>query len=94
MEIPTDPIEVARLIAKIQLESKVSHSNVVFILFNKGRYFETSIHSHSLLVSLSKAIKVKIQFNNMLAGSPTKLVALVKALNKRGYYASVKLDWF
>ena len=63
------------------------------ILFNKGKYFETSIYDRALLVSLSKAAKIKIEFNYMLVGTAEELVRLVKAFNKRGHYVQIKQDW-
>ena len=69
-----------------------NHQNIS-VLFNKGRYFEMSIYNKDLLISISKAIKCKIQYNNMLVGSKDKLEALVKAFNKRNYYVNINVDW-
>lgn len=62
------------------------------VLFNKGRYFELSMYDRDLLVSISKAIKCKIEYG-MICGPKSKLPALAKALNKRNMYLKIKIDW-
>lgn len=64
-----------------------------WILFNKARYFEMTISDHALLVSISKAAKVKIKYGDMLIGTPEQLKAVSKALIKRGIRVRIRLDW-
>ena len=63
------------------------------ILFNKGRYFETTLPNQALRVSIAKAIKCKLQYKTMTIGSWKKLESFIKAMNKRGYYVYISLDW-
>ena len=74
----------------------------VSILFNKGRYFEfQSSLPQKEYISLARAIKQKqekISFKNntfigCFCGPKRKLEAVVTALNKRGYYAKITIDW-
>lgn len=89
--------EAIKLVNKLnkQQSERQLHPNSpkVSVLFNKGRYFEMTPSSRALLVSISKAIKSKIQFDTMLVDNKDKLEALVKAFNKRGYYVNINLDW-
>lgn len=92
-----DPFKLKELIDKEQFKTidclgRDNHQNIS-VLFNKGRYFEMSIYNKDLLISLSKAIKTKIQYGNMLVDSKTKLEALVKAFNKRNYFVIINIDW-
>jgi len=89
--VPKDAWRFGKAIEAAQDYSKLEGRHT--ILYNKGRYFETSIHDHKLLVSISKAIKSKIQYKTMIADSWRKLEAFVKAMNKRGYYVAITIDW-
>lgn len=92
-EQPKDPWKFASNIDSSQTVTKYDANGTINVLFNKGRYFETSLPSRSLLVSLSKAIKSKIQYNCMIADSWKKLESFVKACNRRGYYVNLTIDW-
>lgn len=63
------------------------------VLFNKGRYFEMTISDNKLIASISKAIKVKIEFGDMICAGKHKLEALAVALNKRNIYLNITIDW-
>ena len=87
-------IELRNTIIKEQ-DSRMQngYAKSVSVLFNKGRYFETSVYDKDLIRSMSKAVKVKIQYDSMLMGNPSKLSSLVKAFNKRGIHVNLTLDW-
>ena len=88
---PKDPWDFAKTIERTQTVE--STTDGISLLFNKGRYFEMSVYDHKLLVSISKAVKIKIECRNMLCGSWRKLEAPVRAFNKRGVYVRIDVDW-
>lgn len=88
---PKDPWKFAREIESSQGRSNDYKSNHS-ILFNKGRYFETTLYSKKLTASIAQAIKVKTQYG-MVVASWKHLESFVKAMNKRGYYIKINIDW-
>lgn len=89
---PKDPWKFAKDIEVSQPTSLISNRSHT-ILFNKGRYFETTIIDKSLRASISQAIKSKIKYNTMITDSWKKLEAFVKAMNKRNIYIHINIDW-
>lgn len=63
------------------------------VLFNKGRYFETSFYDKKLMNEVAKLSDCKIEFNNMIVGSWKKLEDFVIAMNISGYYVDINIDW-
>jgi len=88
---PKNPYKFVSLLENLQK----THTNSTYhrVLFNKGRYFETTIMDKVLRSSIACAIKSKIKHNTMIVDSWRKLEAFVKAMNKRGYYVHIKIDW-
>lgn len=66
-----------------------SHS----VLFNKGRYFETSIYNKEVLREVSELTGIAPQYGNMIVGSWKKLEDFVIAMNCLGIYVKIDLDW-
>ena len=93
LTVPKDPWTFGKNLESNQTVDLRTASDAVHLLFNKGRYFEMTIHNRKLLVSISKAIKSKIKYNCMIVDSWRKLEAIVKAFNKRGIYVSIEIDW-
>ena len=62
------------------------------ILFNKGRYIEFST-GKDMLRFIAQSAKIKIYYNDMIVCNNDKIEAVVKALNKKGYWAKLHLDW-
>lgn len=90
-----ETFEFVKQINKKQFEiiDPLGDNETIKVLFNKGRYFEMSVYNKELRNSMAQAIKSKVQYNNMLVGPKSKLEALVKAFNKRGYYVNIDIDW-
>lgn len=63
------------------------------ILFNKGRYFETSIYNKETLEQVSELTGLKPQYTNMIVGSWKNLEDFVIAMNIIGIYVSINIDW-
>ncbi len=63
------------------------------ILFNKGRYFETSVYDQKLIEELSKLSDISISYDTMIVESWKKLEDFVIALNILGYTAKIRVDW-
>ena len=78
---------------QFEIIDPLGNNETIKVLFNKGRYFEMSLYNKKLCNSMAQAIKCKIQYNNMLVGPKSKLEALVKAFNKRGFYVNIDVDW-
>ena len=89
--------KATELVAKVNKQQRsrgIDSNNMhIRVLFNKGRYFEHSIHDAKLRRSMAQAVKIKVEYGNMIIGSHDKLEALVKAYNKRGFYVNINLDW-
>lgn len=90
INVPKDPWKLGK---DIQYSQPHSLNNNHTILFNKGRYFETSIYDKKLRASIAQAIKSKVKYNTMIVDSWRKLEAFVKAMNKRDYYINIDIDW-
>jgi len=88
---PKDPWSFAKAVERSQEYNKMQQSHT--ILFNKGRYFETSIYNKNVLNEVSELIKSPIQFNNMIADSWRKLEDFVIAMNCFGIYVNIDIDW-
>lgn len=63
------------------------------ILFNKGRYFETSIYDKEVLNTVSELTGIPIQYTNMIVASWNKMEDFVAAMNLLGYRVNIDVDW-
>lgn len=63
------------------------------ILFNKGRYFETSIYNVELLNAICELTGFKPEFNNMIVQSWRDMEDFVIAMNILGIYVEIDIDW-
>lgn len=63
------------------------------ILFNKGRYFETSIYNKEILNKVSELTEIPVQYNNMIVGSWKKMEDFVIAMNILGIYVNITIDY-
>lgn len=89
--IPKDPYGFA---TKVQYaQNKKDCDNEHTILFNKGRYFETSIYNKKVLNEVSELIGSEVQYDTMIVDSWTKLEDFVTAMNCLGYYVKIEIDW-
>ena len=63
------------------------------ILFNKGRYFETSIYDKAVLNEISSLTGLEIQYNNMIVASWKDMEDFVIAMNILGFYVKITIDY-
>lgn len=89
--VPKDAYSFGRTIEYNQNES--SYNGIQDVLFNKGRYFETSIYNKEILKEVSELTQIPIQFNNMICASWTKLEDLVIAMNCLGVKVNIDINW-
>lgn len=87
LTIPKDPYKFAKDIECTQ-DSHGQHEKHM-ILFNKGRYFETTIRNKELLENVSRLSGIAISYNNMIVGSWTEMEDFVIAMNIYGYYVII-----
>ena len=88
---PKDPYTFAKFIERQQEYKKLDANHT--ILFNKGRYFETSISNKKVLHEVSELINSSIEYNNMIVASWKKLEDFVIAMNCLGIYVNIDIDW-
>ena len=88
---PEDPYKFAKDIESKQHTSKDCGYHKV--LFNKGRYFETSIYNKEILTKVSELIQVPISYENMILGSWKKLAEFVIAMNCLNIHVEIDIDW-
>jgi hypothetical protein len=91
-DIPNDPWMFASDIQALQ-DINILHNGYHHVLYNKGRYFETTISDRKVLNEVSELIKSPVQHDNMIVDSWTKLEDFVIAMNCLGIYVSIKTDW-
>lgn len=88
---PVDPFKFGKDVQysqdRINLEGR--HK----VLFNKGRYFETSIYNKDLLINIATLVGVPILHGNMIVASWKNLEDFVIAMNIYGYYVEIEIDW-
>ena len=53
----------------------------------------TAPYSKDIRRFVSQSAKIKLKHNSMFVGGRDKLEAVVKALNKQGYYCNITQDW-
>ncbi len=87
---PVDPYKFGK---DIEYSQPVNLNGRHKVLFNKGRYFETSIYDKNILEVVSDLADLPIEYNNMLVGSWTKLEDFVIAMNILGIYVKIDIDW-
>ncbi len=87
---PKDPYNFAR---SIECRQEQNLPYIHTILFNKGRYFETSIYNKQHLIEISELITSPIQYNNMIVDTWRKLEDFVIAMNCLGYYVKIQIEW-
>lgn len=87
--VPEDPWNFAKAIEASQEYG--AHKHRIEILFNKGRYFEST---PSLLIrdEVAALINVKVEYN-MVCASWRKLEEFVMAMNCLDTYVHIKVDW-
>ena len=69
------------------------HDPQISILFNKGRYFETSVYGKDIIKELSDLTGIEVQYHNMFVASWRKLEDFVDACNACGYRCVINVDW-
>lgn len=62
------------------------------ILFNKGRYFETSLPKQ-LLEEVSQLTGITISYNTMIVAGWSMMEDFIIAMNILGWYVDIDLDW-
>ena len=95
---PKDPFGFAASIILSQAQEinpfqRDQDEYVCSVLFNKGRYFETSIDDPKILKEVSELIDSPIKYRNMIVDSWRKLEDFVIAMNCLGIYVSIHTDW-
>jgi hypothetical protein len=89
---PAKPFDFAKTIQYSQPKRSSMQSEHT-ILFNKGRYFETSIYSPQILTELCELTGFKHQDSNMIVQPWTDLEDFVIAMNILGIYVDITVDW-
>lgn len=89
--VPVNPFQFGKAIEAQQdrLRCDTKHT----VLFNKGRYFETSIYDKELLKQVSELAQIPIKYDNMIVGSWRKLEDFVVAMNCFEIYVKIDIDW-
>jgi hypothetical protein len=90
--VPIDPWAFAKAIERNQSDKNRCWEYHT-ILFNKGRYFETTIRNNKILNEVSELIKSPVQYNNMIVDNWKKLEDFVIAMNCLGIYVLITVDW-
>lgn len=91
--VPKDPWSFAKSVENAQCYDELKGAMIHSILFNKGRYFETSMYDQSLLNEVSKLINSPIKYNNMIVDSWKKLEDFVIAMNCLNVIVRINIDW-
>lgn len=91
---PEDPYQFGKNIQWAQ-DSHIRqyHERKHNVLFNKGRYFETSIYNLKILEEVSSLTDIAIQHNTMIVASWEKLEDFVVAMNCLNIYVEIEIDW-
>lgn len=63
------------------------------ILFNKGRYFETTIYNPKILKQICELTGFTPKHTNMIVESWDKMEDFVIAMNILGIYVEIDIDW-
>jgi hypothetical protein len=66
--------------------------NIISVLFNKGRYFETTVPNR-IIKEISELIQSPIQYDTMIVDSWKKLEDFVIAMNCLDYYVKINIDF-
>jgi hypothetical protein len=90
--VPAKPFDFAKTIQYSQPKRSSMRSEHT-ILFNKGRYFETSIYTPQLLQDICELTGFKPQHTNMIVQSWKDLEDFVIAMNILGIYVDITVDW-
>lgn len=92
LTVPADPYKFAKTIQYSQpARQKLTGEHI--ILFNKGRYFETSIYGTQMLEELCELTGFKPQYGNMIVQPWKDLEDFVIAMNILGIYVDITVDW-
>jgi hypothetical protein len=89
---PEQPWEFARALEASQ-PTTLKHYYNHKVLFNKGRYFETSVYESELRNKISELSGIPISYNTMFVGNWSNLEDFVIAMNICGYRVSIDVDW-
>lgn len=92
IQLPDDPYQFAKAIQYSQPRRSTLPGEHT-ILFNKGRYFETSIYTPQLLQGICELTGFKPQHTNMIVQSWKDLEDFVIAMNILGIYVDITVDW-
>lgn len=97
LTVPKDPYKFAKDIQYSQPSSTGFWRTKHKILFNKGRYFETSFGGYEseakVLEQLCALTGFIPQFTNMIVQSWKDLEDFVIAMNIIGIYVEIEVDW-
>lgn len=88
---PKDPYKFGTAVEMMQDRSKLTGRHK--ILYNKGKYFETSFYDLELMKKVSELSETAIEFDDMIVGSWKKMEDFVIAMNIFGYYVKIEIDW-
>lgn len=92
LAVPADPYKFAKAIQYSQ-PSPYTMKGDHTILFNKGRYFETTIGNPQILHALCALTGFKAVHGNMIVQSWKDLEDFVIAMNILGIYVDITIDW-
>lgn len=91
-DVPVDPYKFGTDIQFSQSSSRTFNGRHR-ILFNKGRYFETTIGNPQLLEALCNLTGFKPKHHNTIVQSWKDMEDFVIAMNILGYYVDINIDW-
>jgi D-serine deaminase-like pyridoxal phosphate-dependent protein len=89
---PKDPYNFGKAIQYSQPRRSTMNGEH-HILFNKGRYFETTICNAQLLHDLYELTGFEPQHTCMICQSWRDMEDFVIAMNILGYYVEIDIDW-
>jgi hypothetical protein len=90
--VPQDAYQFARQLEAIQPQS-LPYDGKQNVLFNKGRYFETSVYNQEQKEEIANLTGLEIQHSNMFVASWKHLEDFVIACNIIGKRVSIDVDW-
>lgn len=88
---PKDPYSFAKNIEANQEYNNLDTRHT--ILFNKNRYFETTIYNKEVLKEISELTGIPIIYNNIIVAPWYKLEDFVISMNCLGILVKIDIDW-
>ena len=89
--VPKDPWKFGHDIMYAQKREEMTDTQN--ILFNKGRYFECTVRNQEVREFVAAESGARIEYTNMVVGNWKVMEGFVQAMNKKGFYVNINIDW-